>query len=568
VTLDRDLVVQALPAYEIGDEIGRGGWALVLTARHRALDRHVAVKQLPRAFAADPAVLERFRAEARVVARLGHPHIVPVHDFVEFEGACLLVMELMEPYSLWDRFVAHGVALDVACALTLAAGGALHHAHGHGVLHRDVKPGNLLFAPNGVIKLSDFGIAKVIGPSARALTTTGTVIGTPAYLAPEQAMGEPLDARTDLYSLGVVLYELATGALPYGESRDPMRQLAAKIKEDPQPVTNLRSDMHPELAAVIMRAVSRGRDERPTTVHEFCTDLAGAATLAFGCGWIRSCGIEVMAASDLLAITEREPRPVAGSGPTPVGTMDRTAPVLPAESSHPRVGALAPRDSVEGRVALHLPEPPPPSAPIEPAPPPPPPPPAFEPAAHAVPAAAPIPEQGPGPLPPPPPPPPAPPVDPGSQGGPVTPEPVPLSSRRRWPARAALAIPLVLLVIGAGVLAAWALNRPATTGNAGTSAPPPAPGPDRGPAIVELRPWDRGSLLVWSDPARTDAGHVLFTYSATAPPESYRLSTSPQPLEHEAVARFCFVVVRTDDHNQRSAPECINGASWNSVKKG
>jgi serine/threonine-protein kinase len=526
VTLDRDLVVQALPAYEIGDEIGRGGWALVLGARHRSLDRRVAVKQLPRAFAADPAVLERFRAEARVVARLDHPHIVPVYDFVEHEGACLLVMELMEPWSLWDRFVAHGVAIDVACGLALATGAALHHAHGQGVLHRDVKPGNLLFSPNGLVKLSDFGIAKVIGPSAKALTTTGTVIGTPAYLAPEQARGESLDVRTDIYSVGVVLYEQATGALPFGESRDPMRQLAAKISEPPRPVTDLRPDLHPVLAAVIMRAISSDRDERPASAHELCLDLAEAATVAFGPGWLRRSGIEVMGASDLLAVTEREPRPAAGSGRPPVGTMDPTLTILPADSSHPRLGALAPRDSMEGRVAMVVPDPPPPPpAPPEP--------------------------------PPPPPPPPAPPMAPVADPQPlptVITAGAPPARPRRWPTRLAT----VVMVVGLAAIAVILVRDRTSLWGAppATTTTTPA-GPTAVPVIDAARPTSHGVELAWHDGGDPKGAHVLITYS-TAGTDRYPVTNSPQPLTFVGKPRYCFVVARSADDRQRSSPSCIN----------
>jgi serine/threonine protein kinase len=553
VTLDRDLVVQALPAYEVGDEIGRGGWALVLSARHRALDRQVAVKQLPRAFAADPAVLERFRSEARVVARLDHPHIVPVYDFVEHEGACLLVMELMEPWTLWDRFVAHGVAIDVACALALAAGTALHHAHDHGVLHRDVKPGNLLFSASGTIKLSDFGIAKVIGPSARALTTTGTVIGTPAYLAPEQAMGEKLDVRTDLYSLGIVLYELATGALPFGESRDPMRQLTAKISEDPQPVTELRPDLHPALADVIMRAVARSRDQRQTSVHELCVDLAGAATVAFGPGWLRACGIGVLAAPDLLAVTERDPRPAAG--PTPVGTMDPSVQIQPSESSHPRLGAFAPRDSVEGRVAMHLPEPPP--APADPGP------------GPAIPAPPPPPEPSPAPAPAQPqghtgfdpalrvPPPPSP-------GVTVSP-PATGRRRRRWPARLLLCVLAVIAALSATLAVRSRLQTASSTTSTGPTGT--LPGEDTGPVIVAVRDTSLGVELEWRDRLRPDQRHVLLAFSS-ADPQEYPLPAATQRINLTGRPKYCFVVAQADDRDWHSDHHCINGADWNSVVKG
>jgi serine/threonine protein kinase len=574
VTLDRDLVVRALPAYDIGEEIGRGGWALVLHARHRSLGRPVAVKQLPRAFAADPAVLERFRAEARVVAHLNHPHIVPVHDFVEHDGVCLLVMELMEPYSLWERFVAHGISLDVACGLALAASAALQYAHDQGVLHRDVKPENLLFSAQGVIKLGDFGIAKVIGPSARALTTTGTVIGTPAYLAPEQARGETLDVRTDVYALGVVLYEMACGRLPFGEGRDPMRQLAAKIQEDPQPIGDLRPDLPPLLAEVIMRAIARQRSDRPGSAREFALAVADAATAAFGAGWLRRAGVEVMGAAELLAITEREQRAA-----TPAKRVDTSESVIPEQTVHPRVGALAPRDSVEEEVALQIPddlatdadddaetaahspvpEPPPPPAPV--------PPPVVE-------------QQSPSPPPPPSPAPPPPPRPaqpyPGPQPSPQ-PQPQPASS---WAAPmpasaepygplarkpsgggrgAAVVLGVLLAALAGGGIAALLVSQLQPGG--GATEPSTIPGGGTFfPEIERVEETATGGVLVWNDKSHPDKPHVLLTYSS-GPVNIEDLKSVRQPLRYSGKPRYCFVVALKDDLTRKSQPECINGAT-------
>ena len=149
--LDRKLVEEALPSYEIGGELGRGGWGVVLSGRHRDLGRDVAIKQLPRAFAADANVRARFLAEARVLAALDHPHIVPVYDFVERDGLCLLVMERLSGGTVWSRFTEQGVSMDDACAIVLATCAALDAAHAHGVLHRDIKPENLMFTGSGTL---------------------------------------------------------------------------------------------------------------------------------------------------------------------------------------------------------------------------------------------------------------------------------------------------------------------------------------------------------------------------------------------------------------------------------
>src|SRR4051812_14101183 len=153
--LDQRLVEAALPSYEITGELGRGGWGVVLGGRHRELGRDVAIKQLPRAFAADPAVRSRFLAEARVLASLDHPHVVPVFDFVERDGLCLLVMEQLTGGTLWSRFTGQGITATDACAVVVATCAALQCAHERGVLHRDVKPENLMFSAAGTLKVTD-----------------------------------------------------------------------------------------------------------------------------------------------------------------------------------------------------------------------------------------------------------------------------------------------------------------------------------------------------------------------------------------------------------------------------
>ena len=178
---DRDLIEQALPGYEIGVELGRGAWGVVLSGRHRRLDRMVAIKQLPRAFAADPSVSERFLQEARMAASLEHPHIVPVYDYIEHDGLALIVMELCSN-TVAAKFHSEGVHTDEACAAILATCAALSYAHGRSVLHRDIKPENLLMDDDGVVKLGDFGIARALDVATR-LTADGTILGTPAYMS-------------------------------------------------------------------------------------------------------------------------------------------------------------------------------------------------------------------------------------------------------------------------------------------------------------------------------------------------------------------------------------------------
>src|SRR3954454_13546571 len=176
----------ALPAYEIGPVLGRGAFAVVFAARHARLGREVAIKRLSATLLSDAASRERFAAEARLLASLDHPHIVRVHDYVEEQRVCALVMERLHGGTLAERMRAGRVPWARACAITVAALHGLEHAHRHGILHRDVKPENLLFGDGELVKVADFGIAKVVSAQGARLTATAAVLGTPAFMAPEQ----------------------------------------------------------------------------------------------------------------------------------------------------------------------------------------------------------------------------------------------------------------------------------------------------------------------------------------------------------------------------------------------
>ncbi|TQC38208.1 serine/threonine protein kinase, partial [Rhodococcus sp. WS4] len=229
---DIDRVAAALPAYEVGGELGHGGWGVVLAGQHRALGRPVAIKQLPPAFATDPGIRRRFTAEGRLLASLDHPHVVPVYDFVEHDGLCLLVMELLPGGTVWNRFTRTGFNAHAAVAVALACAAGLTAAHNRSILHRDIKPENLLFAASGAIKVTDFGIAKVIGGNETLATKAGDVLGTPSYIAPEQARGGELTPATDVYALATMLYELLAGELPFPAADDAMALLFMHAFDD------------------------------------------------------------------------------------------------------------------------------------------------------------------------------------------------------------------------------------------------------------------------------------------------------------------------------------------------
>jgi hypothetical protein len=309
MTLDRDLVAAALPAYELGAELGRGGWGVVLQARHRQLGREVAVKQLPRAFAADPAVRARFVAEARLLAGFDHPHIVPVYDFVEADGLCLLVMEKLPGGTVWSRFVTDGMTMVSACGITLAACAALEFAHAKGVLHRDIKPENLIFSGEEVLKVTDFGIAKVVGGGQTLATRAGEVLGTPAYMAPEQAQAKELSPATDVYATGTMLYELLAGRLPFPDDGDALAVVFRHVYEQPTPLVDVAPNVPAPVADVVMRAIATDPAERYQSAEAFGLALAEAATAAWKPGWLAAGQMNVMSSTAIAAVTERASAP-------------------------------------------------------------------------------------------------------------------------------------------------------------------------------------------------------------------------------------------------------------------
>lgn len=286
-------MVNALPQYRVGAQIGSGGMGEVYEGVHRTLGRHVAIKQLP------PEITDRARAnvqfdrEARVLASLDHPHIVPVYDYVQN----LLVMEKLDGGTVFDRSDARRIDNEQACAITLAMLSGLHAAHSAGVLHLDVKPRNLLFNTAGVVKVADFGIAQVISEGATLVTHGGQILGTPAYIAPEQAMGNALTPAADVYAAGTVLYELLTGELPFDRERGALALIRQHMFADPKPIEGV-----PEpLAAVIMRSITREISGRYREAEAFAVDLAAAATTVYGQGWLERSGIPVLHLSPRVA---------------------------------------------------------------------------------------------------------------------------------------------------------------------------------------------------------------------------------------------------------------------------
>jgi serine/threonine protein kinase len=288
---ERRRLAEALPAYEIGEPLGRGSFAVVYLARHRRLGREVAIKRLASEMLTDGAAAERFAAEARTLALLDHPHVVRVYDYVEHADVFALVMERLTGGTLAARIRRQEIPPARACGYALAALHGLEHAHQHGILHRDVKPGNLLFGDHELLKVADFGIAKAIGPAAARMTATGMIVGTPAFMAPEQASPAigPLSPATDVYAVAAVLYELLSGQAPFGpHGGDPLEVLSRRVTDDPRPLRAVAPDVPPEVTDAVMRALARDPADRFQTASAFAAALERAADVTFDGGIART----------------------------------------------------------------------------------------------------------------------------------------------------------------------------------------------------------------------------------------------------------------------------------------
>lgn len=345
------LLPELLPQYEVGEELGRGGFGVVRAGRHRQLGRAVAIKELPSFLATDPTVRARFVAEARVLAALAHPHIVPIYDYVERDGLCLLVMEQLPGGTVWHHFTHGGFTTATACAVAMAAADGLHYAHQHGVLHRDMKPENLLFSAEGVLKVTDFGIARVVGGGETLATQAGEILGTPAYMAPEQAQGLDLGPPADIYATGVMLYELLSGQLPFSEEGGALSIVYRHVYEEPIPLHEVAPQVPETLADVTMQALARQPTDRFPTSEAFGVALGEAATALWGTGWLEQADVSLMAPGPILSSAER---PSADMG-VQAATGSRLGRRSTAGAKSAARRTVAPRASrVRPSVAVHV----------------------------------------------------------------------------------------------------------------------------------------------------------------------------------------------------------------------
>jgi len=305
-------VTRSVGRYDIVEELGRGGMAIVFLARQTDLDRLVALKELSTFHASDPAFARRFLRESRLAGSLSHPNIVTVHEYFEHEGTPYIAMEYIQRGSLRPYVGRLSLAQVVGVVEGMLAG--LAHAETKGIVHRDLKPENVMVTDEGRVKIADFGIAKagsdvLTGPF---LTATGTTVGTPAYMAPEQAMAKDIGPWTDLYSLGVMAYEMLVGQLPFPDNEAPMALLMKHVSEPVPSPRSINPELDEELSAWLERLLEKSPDERIRSAGEAWDELEESVIRIFGARWRREARL-----------------------PKPAATADMPRPLTPAPFHEP-----------------------------------------------------------------------------------------------------------------------------------------------------------------------------------------------------------------------------------------
>ena len=326
--------------YDIVAELGRGGMGVVYKGYESSLNRYVAIKVLAESLAHDESVKERFLREARSMASLNDPHIIQIYFIGEHEGQTFFVMEFVEGESLGSMLKRDGrLRPDQAARVIYQTAQGLSTAHDKGVIHRDIKPGNLMVTARGAIKIADFGIALVTQDFSKKLTSTGEFVGTPGYLSPEVCLGKPVDQRSDIFSLGIVLFEMLTGRMPFTDE-SPLGLMLEVVRADIPDVRQLNADVDPELSRILGRMIAKDPNDRYQSCQDLAHDLARHPLLAGGTQTINLKPQISTAAATVLGMKT----PVSGQRP------------LPQTQPTPRPGAIP---AMAGTQAASLPTPPP-----------------------------------------------------------------------------------------------------------------------------------------------------------------------------------------------------------------
>ncbi len=333
------MIPQQIGRYKIKSELGRGGMATVYHGYDPRFERDVAVKVLPREFLHDVTFHARFKREARTIAALDHPAVVPVHDFGEEDGQPYLVMRLMTGGTLSDRLAQGPMPTAEIAKIMQRLSSALDEAHRRGIIHRDLKPGNILFDRYGEAYLSDFGIARLAEGQA-TLTGTHGAVGTPGYMSPEQIQGEQVDGRSDIYALGIVIFEMLTGRKPF-EADSPAMVMVKQMTEPAPRLHDIKPDLPVGYGPVVERTLAKNKDDRPSTASEVARMLAAASQATLQAADMLSAAAELSAAQETTTAPAREPLPPTMEKESVQYTEVIPPPVSKEEPARRRVPLLA-----------------------------------------------------------------------------------------------------------------------------------------------------------------------------------------------------------------------------------